>query len=331
MHCAVGRHPEEVDLAAVQAVLDAVDLVDLTRGDMLAAGTHAPLRTGDAIHLAVALRIGAEEIATYDLELADRAWCGGARCARACSARSLIPLAECPRPYASRCVLYCGRVRATRRPGRPRSEASRRAILDAAAQLTQELGYAGLTVEGIASRAGVGKQTVYRWWSTRADVLLEAALSGPDFELRVSDHGSFAEDLRALLSSCREILGDSDRAEIVRGLVAEAQVDHAFGERLRSAFAERGSTALREIAARAYGRGRLPSHVDPDLIADIVFGTLWFRVLLVERPFDEQLVDQLVALLTGSCEPAPRPLTVHPRAGIRRLPLPWRGSGEQRR
>lgn len=77
MHCAAGRHPDDVDLDAVRAVLDAVDLIDLTRGDMLAAGTHAPLRANDAIQLAVALRVGADEILTYDVELADRAKAAG--------------------------------------------------------------------------------------------------------------------------------------------------------------------------------------------------------------------------------------------------------------
>jgi predicted nucleic acid-binding protein len=72
MHCAAGRHPRDVDLDAVRSVLDTVSLVDLTRGDLLAAGTHAPLRSNDAIHLAVALRIGSDEIVTYDAELA--AW-----------------------------------------------------------------------------------------------------------------------------------------------------------------------------------------------------------------------------------------------------------------
>ncbi|MGH9089800.1 MAG: type II toxin-antitoxin system VapC family toxin [Acidimicrobiales bacterium] len=71
LHCAAGRHPEDVPVDAVRAVLDAVNLVDLTRGDMLAAGTHAPLRSNDAIHLAVALRVGADQVITYDAELAD--------------------------------------------------------------------------------------------------------------------------------------------------------------------------------------------------------------------------------------------------------------------
>ncbi len=77
MHCAGGRHPEDVDLTAVGTVLDSVSLVDLTRGDLLAAGTHAPLRSNDAIHLAVALRVGADEIVTYDGGLAERAAAAG--------------------------------------------------------------------------------------------------------------------------------------------------------------------------------------------------------------------------------------------------------------
>jgi uncharacterized protein len=77
MHCAAGRHPRDVDLGAVRAVLDSVNLVDLTRGDLLAAGTHAPLRSNDAIHLAAALRVGADEIVAYDGELAERAASAG--------------------------------------------------------------------------------------------------------------------------------------------------------------------------------------------------------------------------------------------------------------
>jgi predicted nucleic acid-binding protein len=77
MHCAAGRHPDAVDLVGVQGVLDTVTLVDVTRGDLLVAGTQAPLRSNDAIHLATALRLGADEIVTYDRELAARAISAG--------------------------------------------------------------------------------------------------------------------------------------------------------------------------------------------------------------------------------------------------------------
>lgn len=77
MHCAAGRHPQDVALEAVGTVLDSVSLIDLIRGDLLAAGTHAPLRSNDALHLAVALRVGADEIVTYDEELIERATAAG--------------------------------------------------------------------------------------------------------------------------------------------------------------------------------------------------------------------------------------------------------------
>jgi predicted nucleic acid-binding protein len=78
LHCAANRHPNEVDLDSVGVVLDTVSLIDLTRGDMLTAGTlPGRLRSNDAIHLAVALRVGTDGMLTYDAELANAAGVAG--------------------------------------------------------------------------------------------------------------------------------------------------------------------------------------------------------------------------------------------------------------
>jgi hypothetical protein len=70
LHCAANRHPDDIDVAAVDVVLDTITLVDLTRGDLRTAGAlPGRLRSNDAVHLAVALRVGADEIITYDSEL----------------------------------------------------------------------------------------------------------------------------------------------------------------------------------------------------------------------------------------------------------------------
>lgn len=79
LHCAAGRHPAVLTLDAITKVLDVVALVDVTRGDLLVAGTHAPLRSNAAIHLAAALRIGVDEVVTYDDELAGAATAAGLR------------------------------------------------------------------------------------------------------------------------------------------------------------------------------------------------------------------------------------------------------------
>lgn len=79
LHCAAGRNPALIDLTAITTVLDVVDLVDVTRGDLLSAGTHSPLRSNDATHLATALRLGVDEIVTYDAELSRAAQTAGIR------------------------------------------------------------------------------------------------------------------------------------------------------------------------------------------------------------------------------------------------------------
>lgn len=78
LHCAANRRPDDVDLDSVAIVLDAVTLIDLTRGDLLTAGTlPGRLRSNDALHLAVALRVGADVLVTYDVELAAAATTAG--------------------------------------------------------------------------------------------------------------------------------------------------------------------------------------------------------------------------------------------------------------
>lgn len=73
LHCASGRHPEEIPEETVREVLDPVELADLTRRDLIAAGRHSPLRSSDAMHLAAALRIEADVLLTYDREMAEAA------------------------------------------------------------------------------------------------------------------------------------------------------------------------------------------------------------------------------------------------------------------
>ncbi|MBS1673682.1 MAG: type II toxin-antitoxin system VapC family toxin [Actinobacteria bacterium] len=79
LHCAAGRNPALIPTDSVRTLLETVTLVDVTRGDLLSAGTHTPLRAGDAIHLATALRIGADTIVTYDAELAAAGEAAGLR------------------------------------------------------------------------------------------------------------------------------------------------------------------------------------------------------------------------------------------------------------
>jgi AcrR family transcriptional regulator len=185
------------------------------------------------------------------------------------------------------------------RPGRRRSETSRRAILAATFELVGEVGYSGLTIEGIAARSGAGKQTIYRWWPSKADVLLDALATKADLHVPVRDEGSYAADLRAFLTATFALGRKRPVADVLRALMAQAQVDPAFGERFRTAFLKRRRDALAIVVDRARARGDLPPGIPPGTICDIVFGALWYRLLAIHRPLDARLVESLVTALAG--------------------------------
>jgi AcrR family transcriptional regulator len=183
------------------------------------------------------------------------------------------------------------------RPGRKRSEESRVAILTAAFELIGEVGYAGLTIEGIAARSGAGKQTVYRWWPSKADVLLDALATKADMHVPIPDEGSYRADLRAFLTATFAMGRKQQVIDVLRALMAHAQIDAEFGERFRASFLQRRRDALGLILERAQARGDLPKSRSPGTVTDIVFGVLWYRLLATGRPLDDRLVDELVDTL----------------------------------
>ncbi|OON72104.1 TetR/AcrR family transcriptional regulator [Streptomyces tsukubensis] len=113
------------------------------------------------------------------------------------------------------------------RLGRPRSERARAAVLHAADDLLVELGYAAMTVKGIADRAGVGRQTVYRWWSTKAEILLEASADDARQELAVEPASDPVDGLTQYLDALAVFLTRSHAGAAYRALTGEAQHDPA--------------------------------------------------------------------------------------------------------
>jgi AcrR family transcriptional regulator len=181
-----------------------------------------------------------------------------------------------------------------RRPGRPRSETTRRAILAAAIEELQEHGYAALTIEGIAARAGAGKQTIYRWWPSKADVVLDAMLDLAAARITVPDEGSLPADLSAFLSATFRQRG---QRPVLIGLMAEALLDPVFAAAFRDRFLFSRRDALREILDRAVTRGEIAPDVDPELLIDIVYGVLWYRLMLEHAPLNDTAGEQLAELI----------------------------------
>jgi AcrR family transcriptional regulator len=165
--------------------------------------------------------------------------------------------------------------------GRPRSEASRRAILEAAVELLEEGGWAALTIEGLAARAGVGKQTIYRWYGgDLGAVVVEAYLEPPDT-------GSVREDLVGIVVPVARLGAGRDRGLALanRSLMAHAQVSAAFAEQYTALHAHWRRPML-EAVARGVERGELRPDTDADLVVDLLLGLQWYRLLVGHLPTD---------------------------------------------
>ena len=188
-------------------------------------------------------------------------------------------------------------------PGRPRSETARRAILKAARELIEEQGPARLTVEGVASRAGVGKPTIYRHWANAQELAMAAFVDLPDPHPAGTGEGSTLDDLRTLLQDLVARL-DSRRgrqmALMLAGAEPESELFKAFSNRVMMDGRRRGADILDAVKAR----GEIRSDIDTGLCLDLIFGAIFLRLLLDHAPLGNTLADEAIALvLNGASGP----------------------------
>ncbi len=193
-----------------------------------------------------------------------------------------------------------GTSRGTRpRRGRPRSERADRDILLATLDVLAEKGMGGLSIEEVAARAGVGKTTIYRRWSSRGTLALDAFLAEFEGQQALPDTGSFAGDLKAALSSWVSAVSGTSAGKLLVGLIAEIQQDRS----LAAAWQDQVIAPLRAqysiMLDRAINRGEIPALTDAGVVLDLVFGACYYRLLHGHRPLNEQFVNQVVGVVAA--------------------------------
>ncbi|KAM9861657.1 TetR/AcrR family transcriptional regulator [Leucobacter sp. BZR 635] len=168
----------------------------------------------------------------------------------------------------------------TRPLGRPRSEGARLAVLRAVDDMLVEEGYAAMTMKGIAERAKVGRQTVYRWWSSKAEILLEASAADATRELTIAPGVDTEADVTAFLAALSAFLTTSDAGLAYRALLGEAQHDRKVAELLRGTdvLGDAARTCIAGVRARG-GLGDEGSGVDDAALAAELVGPMLFRTL----------------------------------------------------
>jgi AcrR family transcriptional regulator len=186
--------------------------------------------------------------------------------------------------------------------GRPRSEDSHEAILDAVLELLDREGYGAVTIEGVARQAGVGKQTIYRWWKSKAELVLEAYANHAASKLPVPDKGNLRADLEWFFCGAFKRLTDIS-GPTMRGLMADAVYDPEFLEILREVLIAKRRVALEQVLERGRARGQLRADADLDVMIDLMFGALWYRLLVQHAKLDARFAKQMVASILDGFAP----------------------------
>jgi AcrR family transcriptional regulator len=196
--------------------------------------------------------------------------------------------------------------------GRPRSEASRSAIIAAASQLLRTVGLQRMTVEAVAERSGVGKATIYRWWSSKGMLALDAYLEDMRSKVVPPDTGDGREDFRQHTLAVLNFYGGED-GKVFAQFMAEGQSDPQLGEAFRQRFLVHRRATVRAIWQRGVERGDFRDDIDVDVAIDMLFGPIIYRLLAGHQPLTKSFAKALTeAALNGLCKCPERALTSGP-------------------
>ena len=180
--------------------------------------------------------------------------------------------------------------------GRPRSEEAHQAILDATLALLVEEGFSSLTVEGVATRAGVGKATIYRRWPSKLHLVMEAFSQLPGLE--EVDSGVLVQDLERMLTSYVEILNSTPLAAVTPSLAGERAHNPELSELFDPLLKERRRPILKALE-RARARGELVDDLDLELAADLIFGPIVMRVFFTGSRINPKIVEPVIRFALG--------------------------------
>jgi AcrR family transcriptional regulator len=190
--------------------------------------------------------------------------------------------------------------RTERRPrGRPRSETARQAIVTAAGELVLE-GGAGVTMEGIAARAGVSKATVYKWWPSRQAVLLEGLLEITRDTMELPADGDLETMLRLHVGRLVTLLRDGPAGPLLAALAGQGQSDAATARALLDQWIRPRRAVTEAVMVAAIARGELRADTDVAVALDQLYAPVYYRLIFGHEALDDDLAPRVVTqLLNG--------------------------------
>ncbi len=175
-----------------------------------------------------------------------------------------------------------------------RDENARLAVLHAADDLLVERGFGGVTIEGIAARAGVAKQTIYRWWPSKVDILLDTLIDDAERQLAIPQKGPAIEDVRRYLRNLARFLTREPAGKVLLALIGDAQHNTETAEIFRQRYLQPQRERERELLQRCIDAGEIPNTLNLDTGLDALCGPIFYRAL-TDGKIPRTFIDQLIA------------------------------------
>lgn len=191
--------------------------------------------------------------------------------------------------------------------GRHRSAARTETIIQATLDLARETGYAGLSIEAVAARAGVGKDTIYRRWPSKALLFLDAVLSSGPLSLKHPDTGDIVADLREVMTRAVDLLARPPWGPLYQDLIGEAQHNPEVAAALNQRFVQPQAVDTLARLKAAQEQGQLSPDFDVELGFEILSGPLYLRLLITQEPLTPAYFDRLLQALFVGMGPRPQP------------------------
>jgi AcrR family transcriptional regulator len=193
----------------------------------------------------------------------------------------------------------------SRGPGRPRDARNDRAILSATLRILQKEGYSGLTIEGVAARAGVGRPTIYRRWSSKPALVVAALVQSSLLAVPVLDTGSLRDDLIAVQRRQVELMSAPENRRITAGLVADLANDPELAETYVSQYLAPRRATVWQVLQRGVDRGELDADADFAFIYDLLVGPLFMRTVVWGQPLAPDAAEKTADVILAAFSPKP--------------------------
>lgn len=191
-----------------------------------------------------------------------------------------------------------------KKKGRPRNAETEKTILATAYELLLEEGFSAVTVEKIADRAKVSKATIYKWWPNKAAVVMDSFLSAAMSRLPVPDTGSVMADMVIQAGNLAGFL-TSREGKVIAELIGEGQFDGKLAEEYRARYFAPRRLDSKRILERGVQRGELQADLDLELCIDLIYGPLFYRLLVTGEPIDPSFIKAVISYAFKGIAPQP--------------------------